>query len=105
MKVKERTTQERIQSVILPNLVHLYLDPPPRSIQTGDSSLLFKKLNAEKLEICCLLHSFPKELKFLRFPCLKDLFLFLFDLQITKTPGSAIVSLSSSSLYFRSSHH
>ena len=91
----ERIQVDRIQPMDLPNLSYLFLDPPPKSTQVGDSSLFFKNLNAPRLEILHVDSLKPQDLAFLSTTSsLEELY--LYDLQIkdsasAKAAASALI--------------
>jgi len=60
LRSNEGTQVDNIPPMSLPNLDHLYLDPPPKSTQTGHSSLFFKNLDAPRLKVLQFDHVNPQ---------------------------------------------
>ena len=116
LRMGESSQVDNIPPMNLPNLTYLYLDPPPKSTQTSDSSLFFNSLNAPRLRSLELDHPKLQDLSFLSTTSSLEQLL-LCDLHIpervsAKAAASALVesikdwsTLWALSLYASSSTH
>jgi len=82
LRTEEATLVNIIEPMNLPNLNYLFLNPPPKSTQTGDSSLFFKNLNTPRMRNLQVARVNPQDLSFFSITSSLEQ-LFLYDLQIT----------------------
>jgi len=95
LRMAESSQVDNIPPMNLPNLSYLFLNPPPKTTQIGDSSLFFKNLNSPRLKMQLIDRINPQDLSFLSTTSSPEE-LILYDLPITdsasaKAAASALV--------------